>query len=66
MSLAEFDLRECGFYAGAVPDGTTVTINCPHGGVTGRYLLVQLDGTNFLTLCEVTAAGTMQGKTSIR
>ena len=62
MSLTEFQLRECGFYSGAVPDNTTVTITCIPGGVTGRYLVVQLGGTNFLTLCEVTAAGNISGE----
>ena len=62
MSLADFQLCECGFHAGAVPDDTTVTINCVPGGVTGRYLVVQLNGNNVLTLCEVTAVGKRAGE----
>ena len=65
MSLSAFKLRECGLYSGPVPIGTTVTIPCPDGGVHGRYLVVQLDGTDYLTLCEVTAAEAV-GKLDIR
>ena len=54
MSPSQLKLRECGFYEGVVPDNTTVRINCPPG-ITGRHLVVQLQDTNILTLCEVTA-----------
>ena len=56
MTASEFNLKVCGFHGGAVADGATVLIECPPGQATGRYLVVQLDGNNFLTLCEVTAA----------
>ena len=55
MPRGEFDLTECYFYEGPVPNGATVRLECPPG-VTGRYLVVQLQDTNFLILCEVTAA----------
>ena len=55
MSPGEFSLTECYFYEGAVPNGATVRLECPPG-VTGRYLVVQLQDINFLILCEVTAA----------
>ena len=53
MAPSEFNLKECGFYRGPVPNGATVTIDCPPGQVIGRYLVVQLSGSNYLTLCEV-------------
>ena len=56
MTSWEFKLKECGVHNGAVPNGATVRIDCPPGQAIGRYLVVQLAGTNFLTLCEVTAA----------
>ena len=55
MEPSELNLNECGFYEGAVPDNATVRIDCP-SRVTGRYLVVLLQDTNFLVLCEVTAA----------
>ena len=54
MTSSEFNLRRCGFYEGAVPNNATVRIECPPR-VTGRYLVVQLQGSNVLSLCEVTA-----------
>ena len=57
MVLSELRFDQCGFYSGAIPNGATHRFNCPPGTVTGRYLVVQLNGTNFLTLCEVTATG---------
>ena len=61
MSPSQFNLKECDFYPGQVPDDATVRINCPPR-ITGRYLVVQLQDSNFLTLCEVTAAaGWCQG-----
>ena len=56
MILAKYHLKECEMYAGVVTNGDTVRNDCPLGQVTGRYLVVQLDGQNYLTLCEVTAA----------
>ena len=56
MAPEEFNLKECKFYEGLVPDDATVRIDCPPGEVTGRYLVVQLSEVNHLTLCEVTAA----------
>ena len=44
----------CHHYAGQVPQGARERILCD-GPVTGRYLIVQLTGTNYLTLCAVEA-----------
>ena len=57
MVLSELIFDRCGFHPGPIPNGATHRFNCPPGNVTGRYLVVQLNGTNFLTLCEVTATG---------
>ena len=57
MTPEEFNLKECGFYAGPVPNDATVRIDCPPGEVTGRYLVVQLSTRNYLAICEVTATG---------
>ena len=40
---SEFNLKECEFYKGQVPEGATVRIECPSGEVSGRYLVVQHD-----------------------
>ena len=56
MEPSEFNLKECEFHEGPVQDGATVRIECPSGEVSGRFLVVQLSGRNYLTLCEVTAA----------
>ena len=55
MPPGEFNVKECYFYEGAVPNGVTAHLDCPPG-ITGRYLVVQLQDTNSLILCEVTAA----------
>lgn len=47
----------CGTMGGAVGGGATHTFECPGCGVTGRYAVVQLKGTNYLTLCEVRIFG---------
>ena len=45
--------KECSYHEGQV--GASVIIDCIGSGVTGRYLIVQLDKTGgVLTLCEVT------------
>ena len=65
-SPGEFDLTECYFYEGPVPNGATVRLDCL-AGVTGRYLVVQLQDTDYLILCEVTAAaGWYQTKMSTK
>ena len=57
MQISELRFDKCGFHPGPIPNGATYRFNCPPGTVTGRYLVVQLAGTNYLTLCEVTATG---------
>jgi len=42
----------CGAHPGSVGAGVTVKITCKPG-LVGRYVIVQLKGSNFLTLCEV-------------
>ena len=59
MQPEEFNVTVCGLIGPAVGAGETATIECPVGGVRGRFLVVQLNtgdsGTGMLTLCEVTA-----------
>ena len=58
MTPSEFHLRECKFHEGPMLDGYTFRFDCPPDGVTGRYLVVQLQlhKKDRLTLCEVTVA----------
>ena len=56
MTPAELNARNCGQVTTSVGKSETVTLTCPPGGVTGRYLIVQLLGRNdYLVLCEVEA-----------
>ena len=56
MTPAEHNYRRCGPPTEPVGRGRTVTVMCPPGGVTGRYLIVQTLGReDILTLCEVEA-----------
>ena len=56
MSPAELNARRCGQVTMAVSGGEMVTLTCPTGGVTGRYLIVQALGRYYcLILCEVEA-----------
>ena len=44
----------CTTYPGLAADGAVLSLDCTQtAGPTGRYLIVQLQGTNYLTLCEV-------------
>ena len=51
--------KVCAAFAGAVGRGATHVFKCPGCGVNGRYAVVQLKGTNYLTLCEVRVFGSM-------
>ena len=56
MTPTELNARRCGQVTAAVEGGEKVTLTCPPGGVTGRYLIVQTLGrTDYLGLCEVEA-----------
>ena len=56
MAPSELNARKCGQVTTAVAGGESVTLVCPSGGVTGRYLIVQILGrVDFLVLCEVEA-----------
>ena len=59
MTPTELNARRCGHVTTPVGAGETVTLTCPQGGVTGRYLIVQTLGRwDFLTICEVEAGKT--------
>ena len=45
----------CTYYANIVGAGETKAFYCDNGAVMGRYLIVQTELTNVLTLCEVQA-----------
>ena len=46
--------KQCVYYEGTVGEGETKTFQCTgHGGVMGRYLIVQVATNEPLTLCEV-------------
>ena len=56
MTPTELNYRRCGPLTEHVGGGKNVTLLCPPGGVTGRYLIVQTLGRrDILTLCEVEA-----------
>ena len=56
MTPAELNARRCGQVNKEVDGGHTVTLTCPTGGVTGRYLIFQTLGReDHLSLCEVEA-----------
>ena len=59
MKSGELNIKECDFHSGPVPDAATVRIDCPSGEATGRFLVVQLSESQFFSLCEVTAAGSL-------
>ena len=59
MNPSELNVRRCGQVTTAVVGGETVTLACPSGGVTGRYLIAQILGrAGYLVLCEVKAGRT--------
>ena len=44
----------CTTYPGPAADGAVLSLDCTQtDGLTGRYVIIQLQGTNYLTLCEV-------------
>ena len=44
----------CGQYPGAVPNGTTVSLNCQNNLPPFRYVIVQKPlGDSFFVLCEI-------------
>ena len=55
MSPEEFNLTQCAFIEPALALAEVRRVECPHGGVTGRYLVVQMHYSQPLLLCEVTA-----------
>ena len=64
MEPTELNVNECDFYKGVVPADNTVRSYC-RPMVIERYLAVQLQSTNYLTLCEVTTAAGRYRKTRI-
>ena len=48
---------ECAYYEGPMGNGETKTFQCNGGHVIGRYLIVQLENSEVLTLCEVEVEG---------
>ena len=59
MTPTELNVRRCGQVTTAVTGGETVSLACPSGGVTGRYLIVQILGrAGYLVICEVEAGRT--------
>jgi len=46
----------CGAFEGKVAAGATAEITCKPG-LVGRYVIVQLKETEYLTLCEVEVFG---------
>ena len=53
-------LTLCAQYPGTSATGDIIDLTC-ESPVTGQYLVVQLRGTNFLSLCEVQVSGTPKG-----
>jgi hypothetical protein len=43
----------CAYFPGYPPAGSTTTIPCQPGTAPGRYLIVQIPISNYLTMCEV-------------
>ena len=43
----------CGQYPGAVPNGTTVHVDCPYNLPPFRYVIVQFQMTDYMNLCEL-------------
>ena len=54
MAPALTNYKLCNSYAGAVGTGRTQSFSC---GTTGRYVVVQLKGRTYLTMCEVEVYG---------
>ena len=48
-----FFCLQCAYYAGPVSNAGSENFTCATGGVTGRYLIVQVEHSEPLTLCEV-------------
>ena len=44
---------------GPVAPGATVTYRSDAGPLSGRYLVIQILGKEYLTLCEVTVSGVL-------
>jgi len=56
IPASPINMAMCGTHDPPVPCSATLTVTCPPGGITGRYLIVQLEGSgNLLTICELTA-----------
>ena len=55
MLPEEHQLTLCAFIEPPLDPSEVRRVECPPGGVTGRYLVIQTDTTDPLTLCEVTA-----------
>ena len=49
-SLTNF--AQCAYFDGIVGNGATQSFSCPGEGVTGRYLIVQVEHSDVLTICE--------------
>ena len=58
------DYRLCGHYAGTVPDGQTVNVECGRNYPRGHFLFVLRRGSGlYLQLCELEVYALMGGKT---
>ena len=51
----------CASVQGALGAGETKEINC-NQAVTGRYVVAQLTGSNYLTICEFEVYGSASGE----
>ena len=55
MLPEELQLTLCVFIEPPLDPSEVRRVECPPGGVTGRYLVIQLNTNSALSLCEVTA-----------
>ena len=46
------NFAECAYVEGPVGNGSTESINCRNGRVMGRFLIVQLEHNEPLSICE--------------
>jgi len=48
-----YNYTVCGQYPGAVPNGSTVSLNCQDKLPPFRYVVVQRPGSGFFVACEI-------------